>query len=555
MAQFDNDDDTNFNSFWAETERRERESLNDEDLVDEDFEEPAIDIHDDLEADDEEIATGEVVGNQEMADEFESNPEDFDDIDAEDQSTWPEEFREEPMNETDRAAMVAEHDAIIAEIEAEETVTLALPEEMRGMTARQAAMGNITNDQLAQAVQMAGFPAEVAAGVVRLAEQAGDGFILPETITMRVAPEIEEPTAPAELPEGISEEPPAEAPPASTPEEDQAAIARLERWIAGEVEPPTAEQVQFYNLTRDLQENTMIFSLKVKGITFRQRVKDHEDIYTEDVKEAAEAEMVTSTKKLLDCPELRAIKNCKKKFVKWLKFRLLDCSILKGGMFLIPHRNVTRVQQEYEIFRRARYNAVLELVRVYDQRVEENMAKINKKKVLVKRSDYPTIKQVVDAFTVSKEWIPFSAPEALKAISESIWQEEMAGIQIKVASVAQDSLSKLQEGLQHYVNWLVDTLANTQANGKKRAIAADKMADMRTFLAEIRNLNITNNAELDALAERATRAIEGIEVGQLKSSETTRASVLAQFQGLQEVTNTWIINVENQHLVVEEDDV
>lgn len=282
--------------------------------------------------------------------------------------------------------------------------------------------------------------------------------------------------------------------------------------------------------------------IKCKGFS---RAVDSRQIVTEEYQAAANAKMLRSSKKMLVCNELEAIRVRVRKFKGDLEFLTLPSGLLRGGMKLTPLANVDKVEDLYREFKLDFKGLVRNFLAVYVQMKEQDR---RVQGPLFNDQHYPALQSVAKSFSVDHRWLAFDAPAAMEGIQSADWREAGAKLRMQMAEASAEMQDVLRGQTAEYVQWLIDQLAVGE-DGKRKSIAEGKFADMQKFLESASALNVAGDEELEATIEMAKAAIAGRDVADFKAKGKQRASAdelrqqtAAAFEKIKAATDGWVVN-------------
>lgn len=282
--------------------------------------------------------------------------------------------------------------------------------------------------------------------------------------------------------------------------------------------------------------------IKCKGFS---RAVDSRQIVTEEYQAAANAKMLRSSKKMLVCNELEAIRVRVRKFKSDLEFLTLPSGLLRGGMKLTPLANVDKVEDLYREFKLDFKGLVRNFLAVYVQMKEQDR---RVQGPLFNDQHYPALQSVAKSFSVDHRWLAFDAPAAMEGIQSADWREAGAKLRMQMAEASAEMQDVLRGQTAEYVQWLIDQLAVGE-DGKRKSIAEGKFADMQKFLESASALNVAGDEELEATIEMAKAAIAGRDVADFKAKGKQRASAdelrqqtAAAFEKIKAATDGWVVN-------------
>ena len=321
--------------------------------------------------------------------------------------------------------------------------------------------------------------------------------------------------------------------------------------ILAQVDEAMVEAERPIELTADQLANgevvakkTAVLELFIKCKGFSRAV-DSRQIVTEEYQAAANAKMLRSSKKMLVCNELEAIRVRVRKFKGDLEFLTLPSGLLRGGMKLTPLANVDKVEDLYRAFKLDFKGLVRNFLAVYVQMKEQDR---RVQGPLFNDQHYPALQSVAKSFSVDHRWLAFDAPAAMEGIQSADWREAGAKLRAQMAEASAEMQDVLRGQTAEYVQWLIDQLAVGE-DGKRKSIAEGKFADMQKFLESASALNVAGDEELEATIEMAKAAIAGRDVADFKAKGKQRASAdelrqqtAAAFEKIKAATDGWVVN-------------
>lgn len=450
-----------------------------------------------------------------------SDPADFDDIAPDDKSTWPDGFQDDepvqtiPGNEN--------HETMMAEIEQAEEFVEAYEETVEnGLT-----------------VPRGNYPDEPSENIFTNYEAYTEA-------AERTAAESEE-----ELVEPQSgNQPEAGGEPESVTVDADDDIENLLREIESERIDGQATIEANSDLLADgnrIKNQTVIFDFKFTGKSFRRKVKSANVVAVEHMPAAG---LLSTNKSIIDCPELDAIRRVVREFKDWLYFQELPSSLLRGGMRLIPLGNVTKVEDKFAETRTNFKTALKAFIVAYPARKAEARLRLGN---LYRESEYPTAREIRNAYRLTKRWVSFDPPAALKQLNEETWKANSNQLAAQMAEAGQECKDILRARMVEYTQWLVERLTMEPGETKRKAIAESKIQDFREFLNTFESLNLMADAEMSAFVAQARNAVDGLDVKSLRTDDEARNQIRDLFAGIQEKTNGWV--TEQSRVIYSEDEI
>lgn len=296
-----------------------------------------------------------------------------------------------------------------------------------------------------------------------------------------------------------------------------------------------------------IKSQTVIFDFKFTGKSFRRKVKSQNVVAAEHLNAVP---MLSTNKSIIDCPELDAIRRVVREFKDWLYFQELPSSLLRGGMRLIPLANVNRVEDRFAQTLVQFRAALKAFIVAYPQRKAEARQRLGN---LYRESEYPTAREIRNAYRLTKRWVSFDPPQALKQLNTEVWKQNSQQLAAQMAEAGQECKEVLRARMVEYTQWLVERLTADPGDTKRKAIAESKIEDFRQFLASFESLNLMGDAEMSAFVAQARRAVEGLDVKSLRSDDAARNQIREVFAGIQQQTEAWV--TEQSRVIYDEDEI
>lgn len=296
-----------------------------------------------------------------------------------------------------------------------------------------------------------------------------------------------------------------------------------------------------------IKAQTVIFDFKFTGKSFRRKVKSQNVVAAEHMPAAG---LLSTNKSIIDCPELDAIRRVVREFKDWLYFQELPSSLLRGGMRLIPLANVTKVEDKFAETRANFKLALKAFIVAYPQRKAEARLRLGN---LYRESEYPTAREIRNAYRLTKRWVSFDPPAALKQLNEETWRQNSNQLAAQMAEAGQECRDILRARMVEYTQWLVERLTAEPGDTKRKAIAESKIQDFREFLNSFESLNLMADAEMSAFVAQARAAVDGLDVKSLRNDDAARNQIRELFAGIQQQTEGWV--TEQSRVIYNEDEI
>lgn len=270
-----------------------------------------------------------------------------------------------------------------------------------------------------------------------------------------------------------------------------------------------------YKEGKALTEQAMLVRLNITG--WSGKITDLEVM--EDVARRAGAqgparEVGTYSKRLILKEALKGIQQTANSMRVWHTYYTMPWD--DGSARLLPvslHEAYTAKMDELIERRITETN---KLVNNWDVYLEEARRRLGN---LYKPQNYPTRAELVNR--ISQEYyftpVPDASHFAVKAMEhetqERIKREFERQIQAKIESTVSDIYSRLRET----TGAIVDRLSEPTKDGKPKVFRDTLISNLTYLLDVLPALNLTNNAELNAIGDELTAALEGVKPEHLRT--------------------------------------
>lgn len=267
---------------------------------------------------------------------------------------------------------------------------------------------------------------------------------------------------------------------------------------------------------------------KVKQDIFKDGSEKTVETETGPEQKAADydKQLLSATKKLLESPELAAIKKANSRIRAELHDLCLPAPI--AGAIMIPHGMVDRVFGILEDYTTVEFPG---LVKTFKNAFPERKATAKQQLgPLFCEADYPTEEQVTSCFTVEYHVVNFGAGQ-LKAISPAMYKAASQKAEAIYVEAAQQAQLALRAGVLEMVTGLKEALT-PDAEGKPKRFHKSHVTNLQEFIKNFDIRNVTNDTELESLMGKLKTVISGVNAEQLKSSDVFRDAVIGELAGV-----------------------
>lgn len=286
-----------------------------------------------------------------------------------------------------------------------------------------------------------------------------------------------------------------------------------------------------------IAENTVLISLDFSlfGIT---RTIDTREVIN---KEESNPAFFRAQKVLLDSPEYSAVKSCDSAIKTYVKSRALP-SFFKSGVFLLPIALVDEVDSMLTQWLTIRRKLVEEFKAVYIAQKEAAKQDLGPK---YNEKDYPSADGMVTYFDFKWSYVTLKTPQSLAGVSAEIFQREQAKAEAQWKEAYGEIQGMLRAQMLEMVSHMQDKLTPGE-DGKRKVFHASSLEKVGDFLSVFDARNITNDAQLKSLVDRAREMMDGLDVDLLKDNERIRKRVAQGMAEIKEQLSTMIVEAPSR---------
>lgn len=285
----------------------------------------------------------------------------------------------------------------------------------------------------------------------------------------------------------------------------------------------------------DLARATYHVELKFHVLGNSKKVETDQISVVGDERDATDKTLLRVSKKLLDCPELDAIRTADAEFKKWVNGKCLPYDV---GVRLIRKSLAGVFHQKAREFARKRELLVDSFLAVYQTEIDRQRTRLGP---LFNVKDYAPQEWVRQQFAFSYRFLNFGVPDDLESVNKEIFDQERE----KAARLMQDAAEVGQTMLLTKFAEMIDRL-KTQLepgeNGKKRKLYDTAVSNLREFIANWSFVNITDYSELSAQVERANSALSSVTTEQIRESATLRSYVNREIGAIEQSLQSMVGN-------------
>ncbi len=271
------------------------------------------------------------------------------------------------------------------------------------------------------------------------------------------------------------------------------------------------------------------------------------------IQSTADPRMVSSNKKLFDCPELRAIIRNEEKFDEYLKWKGTPFP-LKKGHHLIPVDLYHQVENKLREHKEIRARLVEEFLTVYERAVEDA------KKLLgdqFNQNDYLPASRIRDMFRFRAEYLQFTVSDKLRELDKAVHERQQEEWQTTITQAGQAADQLLTAQFKMLLDHLNDKLAPTgetnEDGSEKKKKLHDTMLDRITdFISTLPARNLTNNEHLKAFANQAQALLHDVTTAKIKENDGLKKSLATGFATLKGTLDKFVVEQGTRSITFED---
>jgi len=257
--------------------------------------------------------------------------------------------------------------------------------------------------------------------------------------------------------------------------------------------------------------------------TTRQVQSDVIDTFAESQSSDPEALIL---KKYLVATDLESYKNLvslRNAIRKEWKHRTLPS--LDAGVRLIANEKIESFQQKMQEFSDQFNLAVDAFDQDWPQIMEEMRRRLGN---LFQEEDY--VLRPRDVMVFQWEYVSLGLPEFL---SKEVYKQEVDKFQQKMSSTLELIKLTFIGEFSELVHNLVDRLTPDAVTGQRKRFKSATISNMKEFFQRFKELDCTDDEQLQALIQRAESVLEGIDPDVLRENANLRESIRNQFTSIE----------------------
>lgn len=288
-------------------------------------------------------------------------------------------------------------------------------------------------------------------------------------------------------------------------------------------------------LSREVRRQKSFFEDSVGLSVQLSKIGDRRKVPTKAVDVGkAKPEWMGVTKKLFESKSMQEITTLDGEIRKYLYARSVPSNFFKG-VYFVSTQIAEQVDKQLIMYSEKRKSLAEAFAVEYPSLLEAARIALNEH---FDATDYPTVLEAYNDFTMEWLYIQIATPANLVCASAELLEREQTKMQAKMAEIGDSVSQLLTQEMLGLVDNMVDKLrpgtVDEKGKLKKPVFREANIVNFREFFENFQYRNITNNAELDAVLGKCRQLLAGVEVKDLRDNDSLRETVRAGFDKVKE---------------------
>jgi hypothetical protein len=279
---------------------------------------------------------------------------------------------------------------------------------------------------------------------------------------------------------------------------------------------------------RSMMERAVCLSVTLCRMGTRRRVDERMNVENVEKSEQPDRDTLRVGKLILESAELDAIKEIDGKIRRYVYTRALPADFFRSGVYLLPVDLLASVDDELRAFEARRAALVDAFVAVYPTLVDAAREKL---RALYNPAEYPDVREVARMFSFTWRYVTFETPGKLKGVSRALFQREAEKMERDLQGAAESVRQALRVAMGDVVAEMVSKMTD-QPNGKRQIFRDSSIARVQDFLETFAARNLTDDAALATLVEKAGKLVKGVTPDELRDDATLREEIRDGFTAI-----------------------
>lgn len=294
----------------------------------------------------------------------------------------------------------------------------------------------------------------------------------------------------------------------------------------------------------EMMMRTIVLLVTVNGIgNYRKVDPDSINITDATTNKDVDKSWFGTHRKLMRAPELKKIQSiCNK--AKAFIFKLALPFSLKSGIYLLPvefQEELNTKLLEFQAELQPHIEGLAKRLPQYKQEAKSEQGK------QFKDDDFPTAAKIRNAFRIT--W-RFLFIDSAKGLTKELYEQERKKAEEEWGETRELVQQMLRAQMAEMVNHLVDKLTPTP-DGLRKIFKKGSIDNLNQFLTTFDARNITNDAQLKVLTDKARNLIKDVDPEVLRTNQEVCAYTLHGFETIKLLLDPMIINKPRRAIELE----
>jgi hypothetical protein len=287
------------------------------------------------------------------------------------------------------------------------------------------------------------------------------------------------------------------------------------------------------NVTASIFESAVALSLNISRLGNSKKLP--KSLITVD----CDSDAYKANKQLYACPELTAIFDHMTAIRSYVYSVSVPAFFVRDGVYLIKVAEVERVCARLDQMIADTEPLVDAFIAVYNAVVDNDARRL---RAAYNPGDYFTRERARASFSVSYQLVEFGAPGQLRRSNPELFAAESAKLRDSFSNAAESIEQLLYAQTAELVDHAIDRLSG-ERDGNKAKIFRDSLTEnLNEFAETLKARNITDSAELNDIADRLMRLLDGVDPKYLRKSADTRQELVRGFEVIKSIVDANMVD-------------
>lgn len=286
-------------------------------------------------------------------------------------------------------------------------------------------------------------------------------------------------------------------------------------------------------LAKQIAENSAVLEVHISQPWFRHKINSDKFLDASGNGGNVDPSVIHVVQDVINQKRVKDIMSQRIRFTNALKMLSVPGGILSlgNGQYLIPLKNIEKAIDLINKFEAER-NALIDQ---FEEKYEEIKDEAREQRgVFYDESDYPEFSKIRAKYDLSYRFLSNSVPTELSKVNQKIFEQERARVQAECEKAVDEIRSALRESFAELVEHLADRLQPDEKTGKAKIFHGQRVEKLKDFIDAFANRNLTGDAELEKLTEKARLILDGVSIDEIRKNEDLRGVLGENFETIKQ---------------------